>query len=58
MDLVGDVAVDQLGAAFERDCEKYAEALCLGWSVLRVTPRMIEDGRLFAWLKKIAKGES
>ena len=33
------------GAGFEKDCEKYNEAALLGWTVLRVTPGMIEDGR-------------
>lgn len=32
-------------AAFEADCEKYAEALIMGWRVLRVTTHMVEDGR-------------
>ena len=40
------------GATFEADCEKYAEALSLGWRVLRVTPRHIKDGRAYAWLTK------
>jgi hypothetical protein len=44
------------GAGFEKDCEKYAEALCLGWFVLRVTPRMVKDGRVFDWLLRIQKG--
>jgi very-short-patch-repair endonuclease len=33
------------GKGFEADCEKYSEAAVLGWRVLRVTPRMVEDGR-------------
>lgn len=33
------------GKGFEADCEKYAEAAILGWRVIRVTPRMIDDGR-------------
>lgn len=40
------------GAHFEGDCEKYAEALVLGWRVLRVTPRHIKDGRALAWLER------
>lgn len=32
------------GAGFEKDCEKYAHALLLGWRVLRVTPGMIRRG--------------
>ena len=38
------------GAGYEADCEKYSEAACLGWKVIRVTPRMIENGKLFQWL--------
>lgn len=30
---------------FEADCEKYNEAAILGWRVIRVTGRMVEDGR-------------
>lgn len=40
------------GAGFEADCVKYAEAALAGWMVLRVTPRMIEDGRAVALVKR------
>lgn len=33
------------GAGFEADCEKLSNAAAAGWRVLRVTPRMIDDGR-------------
>lgn len=33
------------GEGFEADCEKYNAAALLGWIVLRVTPRMVDDGR-------------
>ena len=33
------------GSGFEADCEKYNAATLLGWSVLRVTGKMIRDGR-------------
>ena len=33
------------GAGFERDAEKYNEAALEAWLVLRVTPRMVDDGR-------------
>lgn len=39
-------------ATFERDAEKYNEAAILGWTVLRVTPHMIEDGRAVATIKR------
>jgi hypothetical protein len=44
------------GAGFEEDIKKHAEAICLGWSVLRVTPIMVKNGRLFEWLKRIKNG--
>lgn len=38
------------GAQFERDREKDAEAMLLGWRVLRVTPRHVKDGRALRWI--------
>lgn len=32
------------GAGYERDCIKLAEAVILGWRVIRVTMSMIRDG--------------
>lgn len=40
------------GASFEADCEKYAEAAVDGWRVIRVTPRMVEDGRAVAFVER------
>ena len=40
-------------ATFEADCEKYAEALILGWRVLRCTSHMVEDGRAIALLRRL-----
>ncbi len=45
------------GAGFEGDCVKHAEAACLGWIVIRVTPVQIEDGRAIGWLERLLKGE-
>jgi hypothetical protein len=45
------------GAAFTADCEKYAEALCLGWKVLRVVPAQIESGKALEWIERILKVE-
>lgn len=39
-------------AGFEADCEKYNAAALLGWVVLRVTPRMIEDGRALRYVQQ------
>lgn len=44
------------GSGFEADCEKLNEALCLGWRVLRVTPRHVEDGRALAWVTRALVG--
>lgn len=33
------------GPGFEKDCEKQAEAVILGWHVLRFPSGMVEDGR-------------
>ena len=41
------------GAGFERGAEKYAEAQCLGFIVLRVTPRQIDAGLAYSWIKKL-----
>lgn len=41
------------GAGFEADAAKYAEAMCIGWRVLRVTPGQIKRGEAIQWLSKI-----
>lgn len=43
------------GLGIERDCEKYAEALMLGWRVLRVTPNQIKSGQAIVWIEKLLK---
>lgn len=37
---------------FEQDCEKYNEAALYGWTIIRVTPDMIRDGRAIDWLDR------
>jgi hypothetical protein len=37
---------------FEQDCEKYNEAALYGWTLIRVTPVMIRDGRAIDWLDR------
>jgi len=37
---------------FEQDCEKYNEAALYGWTLIRVTPQMIRDGRAIEWLER------
>jgi hypothetical protein len=45
------------GLGFEKDIEKYAEAMCLGWIVLRVTPRHVRNGKVFEWLRRIQQSQ-
>lgn len=37
---------------FEKDIEKYNEAAIYGWTVIRVTPQMVRDGRAIEWLER------
>lgn len=41
------------GAGFRQDCVKYAEALCLGYRILRVMPEHVKSGEAIQWLNKI-----
>jgi very-short-patch-repair endonuclease len=43
------------GAGFEADCEKYTEALCRGWKVLRVGPSMVKGGQAIQALKTLLR---
>lgn len=43
------------GAGFENDLEKYAEALALGWQILRVTPTWITNGRALGYIERLLK---
>jgi len=45
------------GPGFEADIEKYAEAMCLGWRILRVMPDQVRDGTAAAWVRRIAAGD-
>lgn len=40
------------GAAFEQDAIKYNEAALDGWTLLRVTPAMVDDGRAIAFIER------
>lgn len=37
---------------FEKDCEKYAELLVLGYSLLRVTQKMVRNGKAIDYVNK------
>lgn len=41
------------GKGAEDDMVKYAEALRLGWRVLRVSPRLIREGRALEWVESL-----
>lgn len=43
------------GASREKDMERDAEALKIGWRVLRVSPRHVYDGRAAQWVADILK---
>lgn len=45
------------GTGFEADCEKYCEAACLGWRVLRFTSGMVTSGKAVEYIKR-ALGET
>lgn len=40
------------GSGFEADCEKQSTAAALGWRVIRVTPRMVDDGRAVTLIRR------
>ena len=40
------------GTGKERDCEKDAEAVILGYRVLRFTTNMVEDGRALRYIER------
>lgn len=41
------------GSGVEKDCEKFAEAMVLGWRVLRVTPRHVQSGQALTWIERL-----
>jgi very-short-patch-repair endonuclease len=41
------------GSGFTADAEKYAEALCLGWRVLRITGDHVRSGQGLKWLERL-----
>jgi hypothetical protein len=40
------------GEGFEKDAEKASAAAILGYRVIRLTPRQVEDGRGLLWIKQ------
>jgi hypothetical protein len=45
----------QRGKGYEADIEKLNEAMLLEWSVLRVTPAHVKDGRALQWIERMLK---
>ncbi len=45
------------GVGMEKDAVKYAEALVLGFPVLRVTPRQVKNGQAIGWIERYFGGE-
>ncbi len=43
------------GAARERDYERDAEAMLLGFRVLRVSPRHVKNGKAIGWIQALLK---
>jgi very-short-patch-repair endonuclease len=44
------------GAGLEADHERDALAMLHGWKVLRVTPKMVNDGRALDWIERLLAG--
>jgi very-short-patch-repair endonuclease len=44
------------GAGFAADCEKYNEAVLLGWRVLRFTTDMVLDGTALSTIERARRG--
>lgn len=42
----------QRPVGFENDCVKYTEAAIRGWTVIRATKQMVEDGRALDLLRR------
>ena len=41
------------GSGFMKDLEKYSEAAILGWTVIRVTPEMMNNGKALEILRRL-----
>ena len=43
------------GKGYENDCEKYSEAVVLGWRIIRATPGMCKNGLMMGLLERAMK---
>jgi len=41
------------GHGYTKDCEKLAEAVCLGWRVIYVTSEQVKSGQALRWIENI-----
>lgn len=41
------------GKGFEEDCEKYNNAVLLGWRVIRVTGNQVKSGAALVWIESL-----
>jgi hypothetical protein len=41
------------GAGVEKDNEKFAEAMCMGWKVLRVSTGQVQSGAALEWITRL-----
>ena len=46
------------GSGFEKDCEKYNQAVLLGWRVLRFTPGAIKSGEALTTIEQVLATDS
>jgi len=44
------------GSGFTKDLEKYAEFVCRGWRVLRVSPEMVRSGAALRYVERLLEG--
>lgn len=45
------------GTGIEKDAEKFAAAMLLGWRVLRVTPKQVKSGQAVQWIERLLTGD-
>jgi very-short-patch-repair endonuclease len=43
------------GSGFVKDCEKYAEALLLGWKVIRIPSPWVNSGQALDYVERLVK---
>ena len=51
--LRGNAGRHQRIDGMEKDCEKYAEAMMMGFRVLRVMPRQVKSGVALQWIERL-----